>query len=159
MKLWLIRHGIAEDRDLFEGDDLDRPLTDKGIRRLRKVFGRLAGIYDPPDRLVSSHAVRAWQTAELFCQAFSVHGFEKTERLNPGCSPRDMLSVLRDLPPGTESAALFGHEPDFSLAASEWTSGGRLNMVLKKGGLIELDLNMDGTADLVMSVPPKILAG
>ena len=72
MQILIIRHAIAEDRDLFaltgQSDDL-RPLTDKGRTRLKQAgtgLARLTGI----DLLAHSPLTRARQTAELLKKSF-----------------------------------------------------------------------------------------
>ena len=111
LRIWLIRHARAMEREAYRGRDLDRPLTGKGIERTGRMFKRLAGLRRAPDVVVSSRAARAVQTAELFCKAFSIDGFRRSSRLNPGCRFEDILSVIDALPAGTRHVALVGHEP------------------------------------------------
>jgi len=157
MKLWLIRHAAAVDADEFSGSDLERPLTLKGRRSAKAAFKQLARTRSAPNVVISSCAVRAIETAELFSKAFGVSDIRQTATLNPGCAFREIKKIVADLPKGIEFAALVGHEPDFSDAVSRWTTGGKLSLVLKKGGLVELELHDDGTVDLVMAFPPDIL--
>ena len=44
MKLLLIRHAIAVEREAFEGDDGKRPLTREGIGRMRRAARGLARV-------------------------------------------------------------------------------------------------------------------
>lgn len=157
MKLWFIRHAAAVEADEFSGGDLKRPLSAKGRASAKNAFKRLARIRPAPDVVISSFAVRAVETAQLFSKAFDISDIQQTDLLNPECSFRDIKKVVADLPPGVTFAVLVGHEPDFSDAISRWTSGGKLSLVLKKGGLVELDLHDDETVDLVMAFPPDIL--
>ena len=41
MKLLLMRHAIAVEREAFEGDDGKRPLTREGIGRMRTWLSRV----------------------------------------------------------------------------------------------------------------------
>jgi phosphohistidine phosphatase len=157
MKLWLIRHAAAVEADEFSGSDLERPLTSKGRLSAKKAFKQLARIRSAPDVVISSCAVRAIETARLFGKAFGVNDIRQTAILNPGCSFREIKKVVAGLPANIPFAALVGHEPDFSDAVSRWTSGGKLSLALKKGGLVELELHDNETVDLVMAFPPDIL--
>jgi len=159
MKIWLIRHAIAVDRDTFMGGDLERPLAEKGIRKSGASFTKLAKLYKAPDFVYSSEAVRAYETAQLFCEAFDISDYAKTARLNPGCSFNDIKRIVKSVPHQAELIALFGHEPDFSNAISEWVSDGLLNIKLKKGGLVELEVNKNGSVLFNMSLPPKVMSG
>ncbi len=60
MSLYLVRHGSAGDRYRWSGDDLERPLDDRGRVEAQALAAQLAdrGI----TRLVSSRAVRCQQT-------------------------------------------------------------------------------------------------
>ena len=42
MKLYLVRHAIAEERGPVWPDDHERPLTTRGIARMREIALRLA---------------------------------------------------------------------------------------------------------------------
>jgi phosphohistidine phosphatase len=159
MKLWLIRHAEAVDAEKFFGGDLERPLTPAGRKSAQAAFTRLASLRRGPDVVISSCAVRALETARIFGLAFGIQKIEQTEGLNPGCRFKDIRNVVRKLPKRIQFAALVGHEPDFSEAISRWTSDGQLGLILKKGGLVELEWNKGGTADLVMAIPPDILGG
>ena len=41
MDCLLLRHGIAVERDEWEGPDADRPLTERGAKRVAQVAGGL----------------------------------------------------------------------------------------------------------------------
>jgi phosphohistidine phosphatase len=158
-RIYFIRHAIAADREAFEGDDLARPLTDKGRRKARAIFARLADVRPAPDRVISSAATRARETAEIFCEAFKLSGPSIDEALNPGARPAAFRKLLEALPAKTECVALVGHEPDFSLAISELTSGGALDLRLKKCGIVEIEWSPDNGGILLMALPPDVLSG
>ena len=157
MKLWLIRHAEAVEADEFSGSDLERPLTSGGRRSAQAAFSSLARVRSGPSLVISSNAVRAWETARIFCLAFGIPDYQRNRLLNPGCSFSAMKKIVEAIPDDCAFAAIVGHEPDLSGAVSLWTSGGRLSLVLKKGGVVELDIRRDGTVDLVMAFPPDIL--
>jgi len=73
MLLYLVRHGIAIDRDDPKcPDEAERYLTEEGIKKTREVAKGVASLIDAPEIILSSPYVRAWQTAELFAAAFKI---------------------------------------------------------------------------------------
>src|SRR3979411_2836134 len=64
-ELYLIRHGIAEERGDTWPDDAKRPLTEEGMASMRKEARGLARLGVILDVVLSSPLVRAKQTAEL----------------------------------------------------------------------------------------------
>ena len=68
MNLYILRHGIAADRSSKYPDDNLRPLTRKGIDRMRREAKGMSAIGIAPDVIISSPLVRAIQTAEIVQQ-------------------------------------------------------------------------------------------
>src|SRR2546425_6505782 len=64
-ELYLIRHGVAEERGDARPDDSKRPLTDHGMSRLRKSARGLARAGVAFHALLTSPLLRARQTAEV----------------------------------------------------------------------------------------------
>ena len=64
-ELYLIRHGVAEERGDAWPDDAKRPLTEDGMSRLRKAARGLARLGVAFDVVLTSPLVRARQTAEI----------------------------------------------------------------------------------------------
>ena len=67
--LYLIRHGIAEERGTYE-DDAQRPLTDEGCKKTKQVAKRLYDLGLRFDLLQTSPLVRAQQTSDIFADVF-----------------------------------------------------------------------------------------
>ena len=61
-QLYVVRHAKAGERRLWEGNDLDRPLSKKGWKQSHAVAKRLAKL--EPTALLSSEYVRCIQTLE-----------------------------------------------------------------------------------------------
>jgi len=69
MHLYLIRHGIALDReDPNCPPDTERPLTPKGLKRSHAAARGLRALGIKPNAVLTSPWLRAAQTAEIFCE-------------------------------------------------------------------------------------------
>src|SRR5216683_2320278 len=91
-ELYLIRHGLAEERGEAWPDDSKRPLTEEGMSRLRKQARGLARLGVMLDVVLTSPLVRARQTAEIVAA---------------GLDPRPSLATIESLAPdGTYQAIM-----------------------------------------------------
>ncbi len=73
MRLLVIRHGPAGDRDEFAKtgkDDSERPLTTDGKAKMRRAARGLRALVPHIDVLASSSHVRAHQTARIVAGAY-----------------------------------------------------------------------------------------
>ena len=94
MDLYIVRHGIAIDReDPKCPPDPERYLTEDGLEKTRQVAKRVAALGITPDLLISSPYVRAMQTAEIFASAldYSKQKIRRTDVLLPGTEPSLLL--------------------------------------------------------------------
>ncbi|MHB8351900.1 MAG: SixA phosphatase family protein [Thermoplasmata archaeon] len=112
MDLYLVRHGPAAERDPQRWpDDEARPLTPSGIREVREAargFVRTAG---PVAHYLTSPAVRARHTAELFRAAHErAPTLDLLLELRPTGEAEEVLAALAARTV-TGPVALFGHEP------------------------------------------------
>ena len=119
----LLRHGIAVERDEWEGSDADRPLTERGAKRVAQVADGLSRLDVQPTHVLSSPLIRAIETAKIVHRSLRVHGaVQIVDALLPDAPPNQLLSILHDLP--TESRVLcVGHEPHLGMAASVILTG------------------------------------
>jgi phosphohistidine phosphatase len=160
MKILFVRHARAETRAEFKGDDdLQRPLTPAGRKEARKAFKRIAEVYPKPEKIISSKAVRAIDTADILANAFGVKGFEQSEELNPGCDMGKITHVLAGLEKKAEWIAIVGHDPDFTELVSEITADGSLRIDFKKAACVEVDVTALNPlkGELKAMLPPKIM--
>ena len=139
----LMRHGIAVERDEWEGADTDRPLTERGAKRVAQVAAGLNRLGVQPTHVLSSSLIRAIETAEIVHRSLRVRSaVQIVEELLPDAPPDRLLSILHDIHP--ESCVLcIGHEPQLGMAASVMLSGrATASFPMKKAGacLIELPL-------------------
>lgn len=139
----LFRHGIAVAREEWEGKDVDRPLMERGKRRVRQAAAGLRRLGVCPTVIYASPARRAVETAQLLHNLLTRPSFlQLREELLPKAPPELVLSLLQDLPPGV-CVICIGHGPQLGLAASLLLSGhSSASFPLKKAGaaLIELSI-------------------
>jgi len=143
MNLFLLRHGLAVERDEFDpANDADRPLTPKGHRQLRHVAAALRAMELRFDAIWSSPLVRARQTAEIVAAELKLKKrLAGAAELKPGGCPEKLLHKISQPPPAVENILFVGHEPDFSELISRLVAGGSgASFALKKGGLAKLAL-------------------
>jgi phosphohistidine phosphatase len=161
-RLLLIRHAIAEERDHFartgRSDD-DRPLTDKGRRRMRLAAKGLRALIEEIDLLTTSPLIRAAETADIVSEEFGGTPVEEIEMLAMG--PADaFLSWYRTVA-DMGLVAVVGHEPYLGEWASWLLAGPAADfMVFKKGGacLLEFPDRIDpGRAVLQWHLAPAHL--
>jgi len=140
MRYYLIRHGIAEDKALYEGaDHPQRVLTAKGIRRLQSAMTGLARLDVRVERILSSPLKRARQTADIAAQHLGAP-IEEVDWLADTPNPAQLSSQLGEYQ--SSALALVGHEPYLSELASWLLTADlqRCRFVFKKGGVMCLDL-------------------
>ncbi len=154
MRILLIRHAKAADRALFFGNDMKRPLVQKGIERSKKLFGALKDTFKI-DLIVSSEAVRAYQTAKILNEFFKEAPLVKEPLLNPGASESDYLKVIKKHS-GANTLAMVGHEPDISETVGYFLGCEYLNVKIKKSSITEL-LYEEGLFELRALIYPSLL--
>ena len=141
MNCVLFRHGIAVDREEWEGKDVDRPLTEKGKRRVRQVAAGLRKLDVRPTVIYASPARRAADTAQLLHDLLASRTLvQLRDELLPEAPPTQVVSLLEDLPP--ESCVIcVGHEPHLGMAASVLLTGrASASFPLKKAGACLIDM-------------------
>lgn len=138
-----VRHGIAVEREEWKGKDVDRPLTEEGVRRVRQVAAGLRRLAVRPTVIYASPAKRAAGTAQLLHNLLvRPSRMELRDELLPEASSIDLVRLLKSC--SSESCVIcVGHEPQLGMAASVLLSG-RVSesFPLKKAGacLIELSI-------------------
>jgi phosphohistidine phosphatase len=116
MKVFIMRHGPAEDR-ADSGVDSDRALTPAGRERVRAVAKLLLDQGEEPLQIVTSPLVRAVQTAEIVAVTTKLKDREGTvtvrRELSPGGGGGEALIASLEAA-GAKRVMLVGHEPDLS---------------------------------------------
>lgn len=136
MKLLFIRHSLAMDKEVFVGNDLERPLVEKGIKRAKTFFKHIKKIYPKIDYIITSKAKRAKDTALILKEFYKDAIYEETTLLYPGANINDLKKVLKNK---DGIIAVVGHEPDLSEFIKELMFAPNLKIKLKKPSLVELE--------------------
>lgn len=92
--------------------DEERPLTDKGRKRTRRINKYLEEHQIKVDLIISSHAVRAYETAKIVARAIG-YPLEKI-RINKMIYHSDednLINQFYDLSDDLQSVMLVGHNP------------------------------------------------
>ena len=163
MDLLIIRHAAAEDREEFARKgrpDSERPLTKRGVERMQMAARGLTTMALPIERLISSPAVRAVQTAEIIAPAVECRQIEQEGVFAPEAPSHMAVEWLRKQP-RVDGMAVVGHEPNISQLAESLIAGRpQGNMPLKKGGMILIRFDNAigyGNGKLVWALPPAVL--
>lgn len=143
MEIYLLRHGIAEDRS-SSGRDADRRLTDEGRHKLRAVLSRAQAAGASPSLIVTSPYRRALETAEIAARELGYEGkIVRTESLIPDGTPNGLWQEVR-LHRDEPSILLAGHEPLFSSAVAHLLGSTREMVHFRKGALARIDVETFG---------------
>lgn len=126
-KLFVIRHAKSSWEELGQSD-FERPLNDRGLRDAPKMAKRLSDKDFHLDVLVSSPAVRAYETAKIFAHSF---GFDKKDivlidRLYHATTETFYDVIARELEDSWKNVAIFSHNPG-------------ITYFINSTGLIQLD--------------------
>jgi phosphohistidine phosphatase len=144
MNLYLMRHGIAvtADQPGIESDS-ERPLSQKGLKRMRRAARGLRRLGISFDALLTSPLVRARQTAESVADTLGLEAqLEEISELAPQSSVDHLISRLTRFQ-DKDHVLLVGHNPLLSHAASFLIAGKKeisLEIELKKGGLCRIEI-------------------
>lgn len=150
MRIVLLRHGIAVDRGEWPADlEFDRPLTDEGKKKLRRVLksyrsrgGKHAVVYSSP-------LIRARETAEVAVRVLEAR-LELIEQLEPGGNAFSWLKTCPEPEP-----LLVGHEPDLAHLAARCMGLRRTFFEHKKAGLSCLE-GEPGQMRLLWLLTPRV---
>jgi phosphohistidine phosphatase len=161
MQLYIVRHGIAIDReDPKCPPDPERHLTEEGVEKTRQVAKGVAALQTGADLLLSSPYVRANQTAELFAEVLDYprQKIRRTDLLLPGAEPSLLFRELAKEKQAS-SVFLFGHAPQLDDFIATALGSKRHVTALKKAGVavIELKRVSPPMGRLVWLATPKLL--
>ncbi len=123
--------------------DADRPLTDKGIAKLRRVVRGMKALALSFDLILTSPYRRARETAELVAEEIGAEDLcERSPHLAPDGDPGALIrDVAARRPAEDASILLVGHEPYLSQLIGVLVAGDEAARVtVKKAGLCKLSV-------------------
>ena len=138
-RLYLLRHGLAVPHGTEGIAEDERPLTEKGEKRIRQVARGLKRLKLKVDRIVTSPLPRASRTAEIVANSLDLaYLLEEADVLRPDSTPEAIGEWLKTRVEGR--ILLVGHNPNLSLLLSLLTTGSSSPTVveLRKGGVAAL---------------------
>jgi 8-oxo-dGTP diphosphatase len=97
LSIFVVRHAKAGNRQGWDGDDTERPLSKSGRRQADALVDRLAG--EPVSGLWSSPYVRCMQSLEPLGQRLGLPVIAE-KRLAEGARFEDALALLGEVPDG-----------------------------------------------------------
>jgi len=162
MNLYIIRHAIAVDEGTSDSEsDSQRPLTDKGRKKMRQIAKALHNLGVEFDLILSSPYVRARETAEILADVFKMKKkILFSDNLIPLGNPELLITEMNEKH-SVDSMAVVGHEPHLStLVGLLAAQNGKIDVTLKKGGVCYLsadDLHHERRATLEWLLTPGLL--
>jgi phosphohistidine phosphatase len=120
-KLIFVRHAKSSWKDSSLGD-LERPLKSRGEKDIELQADILAEIQLIPEMIVSSHALRALQTAKGFAAhlGLSPEQLEEKERLYHAFY-HDVQDIINDLDDEMDVVMIIGHNPTATNFANKFS--------------------------------------
>lgn len=161
MKLYVLRHAIALDQTEWRKADAERPLTEKGRKRMIEAAKGIKALDLSFDWILTSPYRRAYDTARIVAKTLKAEKKLKVSRsLASDGDPKTLMRHLALDYRAWESVLLVGHEPYLSRLIGVLIGGPEARMDFKKGGLCLLNaesLAYDRCATLEWFLTPKIL--
>ena len=110
-KLYIVRHAKSSWENSFLADD-ERPLNNRGKKDAPIMAQHLKGVISPPEKIISSHAIRAYDTALIFAEAFEIEEEEVIiHKKMYHASLNDLFQEVTLFDDAIDSIMLFGHNP------------------------------------------------
>ena len=163
MRLLVIRHGLAGDRDEFAftgRPDAERPLTKDGREKMRRGARGLARIVDDVSLIATSPLTRAVQTAEIVADEMGGMDLTIIDALAPEHAPDGLLPWLRSHD-ADATIAVVGHDPHLAFLVGWLLTGRHESFVdIRKGAAVLLDFEdppAAGGATLLWALTAKHL--
>ncbi len=161
MQMYIVRHGIAIDREDPEcPPDPERYLTEEGVEKTKQVAKGVAALGITGDLFLTSPYVRAAQTAGIFASAldYAKQKIRRTDLLLPGAEP---TQLFRELAKDKQASTvfLFGHAPQLDDIIATALGSKKHVASLKKAGVAFLELKRlsPPIGQLVWLATPKML--
>ena len=109
-QLLIMRHGKANWE--IDIDDLQRPMTKRGIEEAKNIGQWLNNQPLHPDIIISSTASRALATSKQVAEAMGISDIKQDARIY-NASVSQLLMVLAEIPAEYKRPMIVGHNPGF----------------------------------------------
>ncbi|WP_103927275.1 histidine phosphatase family protein [Petrotoga sp. SL27] len=154
--LILVRHAKAEKRSA-EIDDFERKLTKVGRNDSKEVAEYVAKLLNKVELMITSPALRAKETAEIFAKSFKSKPEILEEELLYEGEVEEIIEKISNITKGYNNVMIFGHNPTFDELAKKLTGD---DLHLRKAGVIciegeSFDDILSGKGKLKWMVDPK----
>jgi phosphohistidine phosphatase len=152
-KIFIIRHGKSSWDAIV--DDLDRPLTERGVKNSYEMAERLGEKGLIPEAVYSSPANRALHTAIIMSRVWKL----PEDRIHI-CrdlylpEPEDIANAVVGMPDELTSVAVVGHNPGFTEFANRFMKRPVDNV--PTAGVVVVTLQIDSWNDLYNSRVKKV---
>ncbi len=159
MKLYVVRHAIAEERGkkVYENDD--RPLTKIGVRKMDKNAKGIAKIIPSSLSIISSPLKRARNTSEILASKLQKSAsISLSDDLLPGATVENIIQLCK-AHSDHEAIMIVGHEPSLGKFVSTILQQRIQSVQLKKGAICCVEFNCDQPkkSELLFYIPPRVL--
>lgn len=149
--LLILRHGKAAQEE-EQGDDRDRPLTKRGKHAAELIGHLLRDDEIVPDRIISSSALRARDTARRVAAAAKFGGvIDELDELYLA-EPQAYITALVERASDAQCALVVGHNPGLEALALILTGE---PVSLPTAGLVECSLPIANFSELSLEVRGK----
>jgi phosphohistidine phosphatase len=159
--LLFLRHGKS-DWDADFDRDHERPINKRGRKAAKRMGRFLAESGVLPDQIVTSTAVRAQSTLDLFREAGGLEAPVRATRALYLAGPNDLLREIRAEDDAAEVLLLVGHQPGWGETVGRLI--GEAAVRFPTAALARVDVDVAswtevtfGRGELVWLVPPKAL--
>jgi len=158
-KLKIIRH--AKSSWKYQVIDFERPLKDRGIADAFLVATSAKSKFFKPDLILSSDAIRAKSTAEIFIKnlGFNSIDFKLNNKLYD-FSGEDLIEVIKKCDANVDHVMIFGH--NYAITSFVNTYGSVVYDNVPTSGLVSIEFKMDDWKNLapgktILKIFPKDL--
>ena len=164
-ELWLLRHGKSDWDSI--ADDFDRPLKKRGKRAAKLMGAWMRAQNFVPDRVISSPAKRAIDTAKLVCAGIGLPDRDIRQDKHLYEEGFECIkTVLTAIPDTVKTVLLVGHNPELEDLLLDLVGDAnvpKIDKLLPTAAFVRLELPKDwknlksGDATLISIIRPKSL--
>ena len=150
MKIFILRHGKAEEIGYNVRSDAKRKLTSAGRRNMIQIVNGIKNIESSFDYILSSPLLRAKQTADIVTNSIYKKDVNVTlwDELKPEADITDTHRLLVNLPPDAKILVV-GHLPhltDLIISIITHSVSNKPNITITDNNMIDISLKKGGLA-------------